>query len=149
MCAIFFNLHMFFSCVYVCVFVAYRFFPLLLIFTVIIIALFNRDFGPMLSAEKVSAESARLKRVRLPISSPKNDIQHRKKKKRSLCADDTGSPAEVEDSGDETVELKGRVTTPRPEVEPEYTGEAIAGRDSTSMSSKSLFWVLYQMTLSQ
>ncbi len=84
----------------------------------------------MLTSEKQSAESARLKRTRLLISSPKNDIQHRKKKKRSLCADDTGSPAEAEGSGDETLELKGHHMNSSPShIDHEYTGEDRVSHD--------------------
>ena len=88
----------------------------------------------MLTAERKSAEEAR-QRVRLQVACPKNDIQHRRpKKKRRLCVEEPVSPDEGKDSDDETVELKAKVYSPIPVIEHEFTGKVWSSHDCLELS---------------
>ncbi len=77
--------HIFGSALSTCSFIsaAYRFFPLLLLFSIILIVLLNRDFGPLLTAERNVAA------LSLTVKSPESVGEHKKRslKKNVLCVD--------------------------------------------------------------
>ncbi len=97
---------------------AYRFFPLLLIFSILLITFSNRDFGPILTAERKS----------LPIV-PRNLINTRSptsNKKAGILCPSKGTGAEIgSDSETEKVELRGSAGSGADTPQVEYQGKYI------------------------
>lgn len=105
---------------------AYRFFPLLLVFTVILIAVSNRDFGPILWAERAAMPPPPPISHRPRLINTKAPSDRRSPKPEGLCPPNSGMESGVgSDSETEKVELRGSAGSigEPADKEQEITGE--------------------------